>query len=136
MTTRVLINERDSSTTPIDLRVVLYEPRHTEDDVIAAQRRGSEIEFILVVAEANGDGRQDTCSWLRATISECYGVGRATCDEGQRVFGDERRRDEVAVGAAVDESDRGYACNESSQTKEATARLRELIDLARHRLGL
>ena len=133
MATRVLINERDGSTTPMNDRVVLDEPRHTKDDIIPAECSSGEIELILVISEANGYGREDTTGRLSATISKGYGTRRATCDEGQRVLENERRRDEVTRGAAVDEDHDGNTGNLPGQLNEAEAGSGELVDLAWYR---
>jgi hypothetical protein len=97
----VLIYERDSGTTPVDDRVVVHEPRHSEDQVVTEEVGHGEVQMIGVGAEGDGDGREDTSSLLAAPIGEGDGVRRGR-GHGETVSLDETRRDEQTGRAAVE----------------------------------
>lgn len=100
-------DERDGLPSPVDVRVVLVQPWHAEDDVVAAELRDGEAEGLAVGADAHRNGRDEAASTLLVTVSEGDGVRDTIRDDGQLTVAREGGRDEVTRSAAVDEDDGG-----------------------------
>ena len=103
----MLIGERDAMLPPVDVRVVLAQPRHTEYDIVSDEWTHDEIELFGIRADANLRTLRDGGVTLSA-VGECDGgsVARWFGDDMRRVTTNEFGRHEVAGATAVDEDDR------------------------------
>jgi hypothetical protein len=124
----VLINERDGCATPVDGRIVAHEPRHAEDHVVPLKVGEREVQAFGVVAEADGNGRNDTTCRLCLAVGEGDGVGRGR-GHSETVSLGEARRGEQASRAAVQKCDCGLTGDEAGDLDERVTGRDELVDL-------
>jgi len=125
----MLIGKRYRSTTPIDGRIVVLKPRHTEYDIVALERSSGEIEAVAVnLTDTDGFG-QNTLGRLGTTIGEGDGCQGVALDEGQLGLGNEQGRNEVTSRTTVDEKDSRLTGNGTSELDEASGWGGDLVDL-------
>ena len=134
MTTIVLVDEGHRLSPPIEVRLVLLEPRHAQDDIVATQGDHGQIHGLKVRIDAHLGSTQGATRLFGTTIIALDGVtARARADDRQLVLLDEGRRDEVAGRAAVQQDDDGMTADETSKLEEASSS-GKLVDL-RARFG-
>ena len=119
MTTVLFITERERFLSPVDDRVVLLEPRHSENDVEAAELSGDEVDRLGVGADADGCPGQDATGRGGVTVCKADSVGML--GESEAVLGSEGRRNEIARSAAVDEHDCGVRAEGARELDESAA---------------
>ena len=76
VTTALFVTERERFLSPVELRIVLLEPRHPENDVEAAELSGDEVDRIGVGADADGGLGQEATRLgadpsAKQTVSGC-----------------------------------------------------------------
>ena len=134
MTTIVLVDEGHRLSPPIKVGLVLLEPRHAQDDIVATQGDHGQIHGLKVRIDAHLGSTQGATRLFGTTIIALDGVtARARADDRQLVLLDEGRRDEVAGRAAVQQDDDGMTADETSKLEEASSS-GKLVDL-RARFG-
>jgi len=121
VTTALFVTERERFLSPVELRVVLLEPRHPENDVEAAELSGDEVDRIGVGADADGGLGQEATRLGAVPVCKADGVG--VPGEGEAVPGSEGRRNEIARSAAVDEHDCGVRAEGARELDEDAAGL-------------
>ena len=119
VTTVLFITERERFLSPVDDRVVLLEPRHSENDVEAAELSGDEVDRLGVGADADGCPGQDATGRGGVTVCKADSVGML--GESEAVLGSEGRRNEIARSAAVDEHDCGVRAEGARELDESAA---------------
>jgi hypothetical protein len=126
MTTIVLVCKGHRLPPPIEARLVLLMPRHTQDDIVATQCDHGQIHGLEVRIDADLGSTQGAARLFGTTIIALDGVARAR--DGEPVLLDESRRNEVAGSAAVQKDYDGVTADETSQLDEST-RGSKLVDL-------
>jgi len=114
------VDERDRFATPVRSHEVLLEPRHPEDDIVAAEVRDVEVDAVGVRTDAHWRSTRDAACVLWLAIGEAGCAGRSSSQRQLRARG-ELRRDEVASGSAVDEDDSRAGADEPSELDERAA---------------
>lgn len=64
----VRANKCECCTSPIDVRVVLMQPRHTQDDIVSLELSGGEVESIRIGADTYARTFVHASRWLRCTV--------------------------------------------------------------------
>ena len=129
MTTIVLVDEGHRLSPPIEVGLVLLEPRHAQDDIVATQGDHGQIHGLEVCIDAHLGSTQGAARLFGTTIIALDGImARAGADDRQLVLLDEGRRDKVAGRAAVQQDDDGMTGDETSELEEATSS-GKLVDL-------
>jgi hypothetical protein len=85
----VVVGECECSVVPVDGRVELVQPCHTEDDIVTSERKGDQVETIRIRADTNRNGRNGAGCGLLTAVSEHNGVGVRKRNGGETVTGDE-----------------------------------------------
>ena len=112
---------------PIDGRTVVVQPRHPEDDVEADECERDEVEVIGVRADPKRCRGHERPGRLSASVGEGDESTARLLHGGEAVTRDERRRDEVAGGAAVNEYDGGSAEERARQLDERASGMSEAV---------
>ena len=99
----VLVGESERFPSPIHGRIVFFEPRHPENDVVALERRDDEIHQLHVGADANAEVANDSDGIAGASISKTH--LQRTELRFESIAANEGLRDEIASRARVDEGD-------------------------------
>jgi hypothetical protein len=118
----LMVAERERLLSPVDLRVVLLEPRHAENDVEAAECSGDEVERLGVGADADGGLGQKASGHGAVAVGHAH--GERMLGKSEAVLGSKGRRNEIARGAAVDEHDCGVRAEGARELDEDAAGLR------------
>jgi hypothetical protein len=102
VTTIVLVEKSDGALPPVHLRVDSLQPRHAQNGIVILEGEGDEVERIRVRSDANRSRLHDAARGLLAAVGQGDEVRPRQRCRGKVVSVYERRRDEVAGGAAVE----------------------------------
>lgn len=125
----IVILEVDPLRPPVDPRVVVVEPRHAEDDIVARERKRHEIERIGVRTDADCRRLHEGGGLLLTAVCESDDTGSLQLRREETVFGDEVGGDEIVGGTGVEQGDCRVASDCSSETEEFARDVGELVDL-------
>ena len=81
----------------------MFEPRHTQNDVVALERGDDEIHELRVGADGDADVASDSDGVAGAAISEAHLMSAFLGLDA--ILANKRLRDEIGGGAAVSEGD-------------------------------
>jgi hypothetical protein len=82
-------DERDFFSSPIDERIMLKKPCHTQYDIVAAELSDGEAEGLAIGADLHQNGRDDATSTLLMAVGEGDGVRGTIRYDTKRVFTNE-----------------------------------------------
>ena len=118
----MLIDERNRCAPPIDDGVVLVQPRHAKDDIVAAEHGDGERSGILIRIETDGGSIEHAGGRLLTAIGKDDGRKRGIGANVEAMTTDEIGGNEVTGGAGVDEEGSRMRAQAASQLNETTTR--------------
>lgn len=98
----MLVEESDGALPPVDLRIDALQPRHAQNGIVVVEGEGDEIERVRIRGDANRSRLHDAARGLLAAVGQSDEVRTRQRGRNEVVGAYERRRDEVAGGAAVE----------------------------------
>ena len=128
-----LVAETKAPLAPVDLRVMLVQPRHSEDGVVPDERDRHEVDRVGVRADTDVRRSNDRASGDASAVRESDELGRGDGRGDELMFGYEADIDELVGRAAIHEEYGGVTFDESIELDEATRMGDELVNLTRRR---